>query len=380
MLWYIFHVNVPHDNSVDDVVRLRFKNASERSDAELKEAITCLWSPSSALEDPLDAFLLSWEIEHGNSDAYGSVLGAFSIHLQQQYECIGAQNSRFMTPGQKYDDARSALTRYGATLSMLLEAWRKERPAEGVYGSVAAHWCDRHPDLWNMIETAQRKRASFLQIQSDRWEPKDWRTGGPAFGPKNKHLTLTRVEKFKPAISWVDAAQTAAFALWGDFLAGDPGKIGFCDRCDKPFELRRKKRFCSHKCGHSFSNYASRDRDTAESRRKGLPKAAKELKGWLQKKQSATSDWRKATSDWRKDVEIAFGLWTDSGKKSKIFHEYIVGAETSLGSLQRTKLLASLTRASNLSRRKLDEIERALNDFLSDIGAALEQTRRSQQN
>jgi hypothetical protein len=354
----------------EEEVLLRFETWCEKAEAAKDEDIKRIVSLN--LGDPLSAFLLAWEVEHGNVEWLVSVEEAFREFLEQRYEQIGFRNSR-PAIGRRNDDHGSPLVRYVVILSWLVSVWRKERPDDGACGSVAAHWCERHPDIWNKIQTALRKRTSLVQIQSDKWEARDWAPGGPAFQLKNTHRTFIREERFTAAMNWADAAQTAAYALFGDFLTGHPQKIGFCAICELPFwrgSGSRKKRFCSVKCGSKFWTYAGRDSDAAKERRRLLLIATKELRRLIEK--------RKITSDWRRKVEHASGFSTSDRGLSRVFHEFVVAAETRDGSPQREKLLASLTNHSKLDQRGRDETQRMLNKFLADINAALNLTREVQ--
>jgi hypothetical protein len=56
--------------------------------------------------------------------------------------------------------------------------------------------------------------------------------------------TLTPMHKLRGQRTFSQVGKTAAYILWGEFLAGDPLSIGFCEVCLHPFIMTRSnKRF-----------------------------------------------------------------------------------------------------------------------------------------
>jgi hypothetical protein len=309
--------------------------------------------------DPLSAFDLAWGYVHCGIDSSGF----FPTYLKEIFpELLLSKctlNGSFVLGG----DRDSALRIYLVTIGWLLCVWRTEQPISRTYGSSVAHWCAQHAEALAAIKTAMRQRARYLEVEEVSWDITEWRPGGLAHSPENKNLALVTRERFIGQRTWSQAAQTSAYALFGDFLGGEPNQIIFCRRCDRPFQRSRKTIYCSLECGHAGSSIDSRHDATARRRRRGLRQATKTLNEWLKNPHRTGSDWRSA-------AERAFGLRSIDGRYSRLMSEFIRASRTPSGSDEREKLLRSLLLCRTQERKELKHVQQLLDGFLANVEKA----------
>jgi hypothetical protein len=317
----------------------------------------------SYLTDWYAAFLVAWNYEHKpeNPLALAEDFPEFLRAMCSSRKSLSAFPSKLADFLAGDPDAGFRI--FVATIGSLLQAWRKGLPSNSRLGSPAAHWCDEHPAILEVIQDAMRSRSRCIQPRGGDWTPYECRPGGPAHARGNKKLVLVIEERFIGQRSWSQAAQTAAYALFGDFLAGEPEKIGFCRRCDRPFVRGKKTLFCSLKCARANSSIRSRDQRNAIKRLRGLRKAVKILDEWLKKSHRAGSDWRLKT-------EKAFGLRETGNRHSRLMGEYIRASETPPGSPQREKLLRSLLSGGTIDPAQQINVQQQLDGFLENISKA----------
>jgi hypothetical protein len=324
-----------------------------------------LFDLRQCLTDPLCAFHAWWLYEHGQDSEILDYLNDNFPKLLRAM-CGGRTGSHSVATQPLVllsGDHGSALKEYLLTIGWLLHVWRTEQPASGLPGSAAAHWCDQHPDIFERVQGAMRSQSRHFRTEEAAWEPYEWRPGGPAHLPDNKKLILVATKRFVGQRTWSQAAQTAAYALFGDFLGGKTEKIIFCGKCEKPFRPGKRVLFCSFKCAHSKSSTTSRHRIKADGRRKGLFSAAKSLSEWLQKP-------HRAGSDWRRMVERDFGLQASDGRHSRFMGEYIRAAQTPPGSPEREKLLRSHLSCSTENSQERENVQQQLEAFLKNVEEA----------
>lgn len=318
-----------------------------------------------ALGQPLEVFQIVWNWEKIGLSSVDYWRDDFPDLLESQHERIGSfGKGAFRSRNSSYaGDKATAFDCYIATLSVLLTVWRREQPTIAVYGSPVAHWCDQHPVLFSRIAAAMAKRAKVATIETGGWDLLDFNPdGGPALVKGNKHLILAVQERFVSAISYKEAAENAAYTLFGDFLFGNPHSIVFCTRCEKPFERRKKKRFCSGKCGRRHSSVRNRKAKIAVERLEHLPDAVRILGEWLQKPNR---------DGWRISTEHALNL--GFSRRSRLMGAFIAASSKPLGSPERLKIFDSLSVGLKDPLKDPTELE-ALRDrleaFLSNIAKA----------
>ena len=264
-----------------------------------------------------------------------------------------------------------------AVLFVSLCPWRCEPPPEGRHGSVAAHWCARHPEVFSKVQEALRLRAPFPQVEEPAWTLADVVSAHSALKklPKSGKLELCMTVRFAGQRTWTQAAQTAAYALFGDFLITNAESTGFCEHCAKPYLRGQKRLFCSHRCANARSKERSRNKATRISRRKAFRKASKALTKWLQGHHSVHSDWTK-------EVQNAAGLQTRDGRQNRTLGEFIRASRTEAGSCEREELLHSLRVADTVSEsekgsKEAEGLQNELDAFLRNVQAAEKIRQRS---
>lgn len=314
------------------------------------------------LTEPFAAALAAWEYEHDLES--GLIEDLRRVFPETLAERCG------LNPDKLSGDPGIAFGVFMAVLVVSLRVWRIEPPPEGHFGSVAAHWCTRHPGIFSKVQEAHLLRASYPDIAEAAWTVADVVSahGANQELPKSGKLELRVTVHFTSQRTWKQAAQTAAYALFGDFLLTEAESIGFCSHCAKPFLRGQKKLFCDPKCAHSHSAIRSQDAKTRESRRKTFRMAARALKKWLEGRRSARSDWRT-------EVQNAARMQTRDNRQNRTLGAYIRVSRTEAGSPEREKLLNSLRDLDTVSEgpkglRENDGLQRELDDFLRNIKEA----------
>jgi hypothetical protein len=279
--------------------------------------------------DPIAAAIAAWAYEHDpQSEFVENLSDLFPEILAAMCGC---------DPKKLSGDAGKAFGEFKACLIVALRCWRSQQPSEGPYGSVAAHWCEQHPWILSKVQEALGSRVGHPEVQKVEWTFEELAAfGGRENVPTNDKLSLCMTVRFAGQRTWGQAAQTAAFALFGDFLLSEAESTAFCKHCEKIFWRGQKKLFCSLTCARIHS--ASRSRDVAMkiSRRKTFRSASKALTKWLQSH-------RKLGSDWRMYVQnAAYGMQTRDGRHNRTLGAYIRASRTETGSPERDKLVRSL--------------------------------------
>jgi hypothetical protein len=316
------------------------------------------------LSDPFTAFFVVWHSEHEPENDL-CLDGDFPKFLRAM--CGGRSGSQGVLLS---GDSGIAFQIFLATISSLLRTWREQPPPSGLPGSAAAHWCDRHPEILERIQEAVASRSRFIRPERAEWTLGELRPGGLADVAEHEKLELITTDRFIGQRTWSQAAQTAAYALFGDFLTGNPRLIGFCRKCEQPFLCGKRARFCSTKCAHVYSATMSRNSGAGEARRETLRKAAEGLSRRLREPQRKGSAWRSV-------VERAARLQTRDGRQSRTLGEYIRAAQSPPDSPEREKLLDSLMRDSMEQPENSDGVQRKLDAFLENIRKAQDMEERS---
>jgi hypothetical protein len=325
------------------------------------------------LTDPKVAFSLVWEYSrHPDSEVIADRAEDFPNLLRAMCGPRDLLHSSASEPSVPLlGDRGSAFKIYLDTIAELLRVWRTGPPPPGLPGSIAAHWCVRHPDILQQIQTAMRSRSRYFVPEEANWTYDELRPGGPFHHPLQQHkkLALVSSDRFIGQRTWSQAARTAAYALFGDFLTGKPEDIGFCRKCEQPFERGKRTLFCSLKCARCYSATSSHDAAIRLRNRKAFRKSVTSVAKWVGKS-------HRAGSDWRRQVENAPELVTRDGRHSRTVGFYIRAAESPLGSPDREKLLDSLLDTSVFSAGTIREKERE--KLRPEVNAFLENIRRAQ--
>ena len=266
-------------------------------------------------------------------------------------------------------EPENALGTYLSIIAWLLRIWRNDPPPSGLSGDATAHWCDRHPDILQLIQGAMCSRSSYFSPEEIEWTREELRPGGRAHSKDNVKLGLVPTTRFTGQRTWRQAARTAAYSLFGAFLGDKPEIIGFCRRCEKPFFRGKSTVFCFAKCALLYSAKESRDRKTRKQKRNTFNIVARELRRWLSRHHRAGSVWWKDVQD-KADINAR-----RSSRKSRTISKYIRAAISPSGSLERMRLLSSLFHEGDFAdsarrHQELETLKQELETFLTNVQRA----------
>jgi hypothetical protein len=198
--------------------------------------------------DPLSAFELAWRYERrdkmrdGNErESENRFFGCLNEEFVNVFSERCAPDNLLRGHASSSSEILArlersrALSRYLDLLRGLLWAWREEPPQEPppecAPGCKAALWCDAHPLILEEIQVGMRLRRRY-----------------PVLETVEGKRVLVLHDRFLGQRNWDQAAKTAAYTLFWEFLASEPEKLGFCGKCDKPFLRGKRTLFCSEKC------------------------------------------------------------------------------------------------------------------------------------
>ena len=175
--------------------------------------------------EPFAAICAAWEYDHNpTSEFIEHLRGLFPETLAAWCGC---------SPDKLSGNPSKAFNMFMAVLVVSRRVWRCEPPPEGQHGSVAAHWCARHPEILSKVQAALGLRARSPQVERTAWTLADVVSahGAGKELPKSGKLELRMTVHFAGQRTWTQAAQTAAYALFGDFLLTEAESTGFCEYC-----------------------------------------------------------------------------------------------------------------------------------------------------
>jgi hypothetical protein len=243
---------------------------------------------------------------------------------------------------------------YMRKLSELLDLWHSESPIDVAPGSRAAYWCESHNEIFQVIQRGMlmRGRSLWLERRSD---------GLPEFVASDRPVIEGDFEM---------TAKTAAYLRFGDFLTGEPDRIGFCGFCRKPFLKRaQQKKFCAPYCAHRAANESSRLQNVGINERKRLRKAAIFVRKWLIKTahRSASTWWKELQS--QTGLLDVHGFQTRDGRLNRALGRYIRAAEAPPESRERARLMMMLSYGTQ-QPKELTKIQQELDRFLNDVQKA----------
>lgn len=321
--------------------------------------------PQNYLAEPFAATLAAWKFEHEPQSEFVS-------YLRESF-CQTLEVTCGNAPEKLSGDSGKAFDLFMTCLIVLLRAWRSDPPPENVHGDVAAHWCESHPCILSEVQKSIRSRVMQPQVQKTEWT---WKEAVAHKGnlPIGDKLELGMTAHLSGQRSWTQAARTAAYALFGDFLLRHTESIGFCTRCERPFQRGQKKNYCSLTCAHTNSASISRDKATREWRRKTFIDACQALIKWL-------AAGKRLRTNWPRDFQNTVpGFRTRDGKRpNQTLAAYIRASRTELGSPERQKLFQSLQDLDTISqiqkktKSDWDVQPEAFDAFLDNIKKAEEQ-------
>jgi uncharacterized Zn finger protein (UPF0148 family) len=202
------------------------------------------------------------------------------------------------------------------------------------------------PDIrWSETYKEQVKRMQKAQQARIAWS----RTPGIVDEATMDRPRLVPMQKIRGQRTFRQAGRTAAYILWGDFLAGDPTLIDFCKRCFLPFKAKSNKVFCPGSCRTSEAANTSR-------------KSGYRRKNWERLKKAADALHQRLAQGYDGNVlkGIADGRWGT---------RFARAAENPLDVKQRENLIDLCTEYRSNQEHRL-EVKRIFDQFLENIARA----------
>jgi hypothetical protein len=156
----------------------------------------------------------------------------------------------------------TAPSAFWKTINTLLDSWlplrRESKPIR--------IWSCTFPALVDEMSRAQMARVS-------------WFRGASYFEKKEaENLAFVQEHWLRGQRTYSQAAKTAAFILWGEFLANGQSSIGFCETCAHPFPFRLNQRFYPTSCGTNVSSLKKHRTEVRNENWRRLNEAAKTLR------------------------------------------------------------------------------------------------------
>ena len=154
-------------------------------------------------------------------------------------------------------NSKDGLETFWKTLRTLLDSWLPLRKEP----KCVLCWSDTYPDLVADMNRAQIARVAWLR------RPNYFEVGDA----ENPGL-ITR-HRLRGQRTYSQAGKTAAYVLWGEFLANGSPSIDFCEMCAHPFPFRSNGRFYPASCGTNISSLKAHRLDVRKDnweRLKGL--------------------------------------------------------------------------------------------------------------
>lgn len=331
-----------------------------RSEAELDEQAKSR-AIMRLLTDPLDAMLGAWHYERDKEIPSDFAMG-FARALRTS--CSGKNREQFATLlGAPLD----AFPVFARTLNALAATWKKYRP-----DSVA--WMEDHPNEYRRMHEAQLRCSPITAIPPERarWleefgtdESSRIREMFPDAdtAPAVRPLEIRMLHRQR---TYKQAAKTAAFVLWGNFLLSQPELIDFCRKCSSPFPSKSNQLYCERACGKNSSSLKCNNNGTRRKNAKRMRDVARRLKKWLN-----GGNWRHR-GDWRKEVDPKGSVkpnLTRLDRRSRWLFEFIAAALAPVGSreVEEQFELCFDTRQGETEKARTRAV---FDDFLSNIREA----------
>jgi hypothetical protein len=237
---------------------------------------------------------------------------------------------------------KGGLETFWKTIGTLLDSWLPLRKEP----NCILFWSDTYPDLVADMNRAQIACVAWLK-RPNYFEVGDVKNPG-----------LITWHRLRGQRTYSQAGKTAAYVLWGEFLANGSSPIDFCEKCAHPFPFRSNGRFYPTSCGTNVSSLKARRLEVRKDNWERLQKSEKNLRSNI------------ASGELLNPLEgIESGRWL-----TRFIRAASLPHDSSEFQLQRDKLLdLCLVDESNEADRAL--AEEKLDQFLKDI----EESRRISQ-
>jgi hypothetical protein len=250
----------------------------------------------------------------------------------------GALNALCWAPDLEVDPSlggksKNGLEAFWVAIGKLLDSWLPLRTEP----NAVLLWCDSYPDLVADMNRAQMARVAWLKRPN-------------YFELEVKNPGLITGQRLRGQRTYSQAGKTAAYVLWGEFLAKGSSSIDFCEKCLHPFPSRSNGRFYPASCGTNVSSLKAHWLKTRKENWKCLQKSEMTLRSRI-------------ASGRRRDLlhNIATGRWLT---------RFIRAASLPPGSsefqVQRDKLL-DLCWVNEIKEADRALAEKTLDQFLKDI-------------
>ena len=242
---------------------------------------------------------------------------------------------------------------YMQTLWRLLCLWHSESSVNPELTNRAAYWCEQHEEIFQIIQRGMMKRVRSLWVERGQ----------------DGHPEFVTSDLISPEDDFEMTAKTTAYIRFGDFLTGEPERVGFCARCEKPFlKQAQKRKYCSGKCAHRGATESSRLQKLGMDERKRLKKATIYLNKWLKSQRRKSAVWWKGMQR-ETGLVNEHGFQTKDGRLNRTLGKYIIAARTQPGSPEREKLLKMLSGGQNQAKER-EKVQWDLDEFLNSVQKA----------
>lgn len=238
----------------------------------------------SMVFDPLYAFAASWHYSRNllfgaqkwpapkSSNRYNcrfcSAPESSAVRSSKVWELYfgGALNALCTSPDLQLNTSLSGKSKDGLeafwkTIGTLLESWLPLRKEP----NCALFWSDTYPDLVADMNRAQIARVAWLK-RPNYFEVGDVKNPG-----------LITWHRLRGQRTYSQAGKTAAYVLWGEFLANGSSSIDFCEKCVHPFPFRSNGRFYPTSCGTNVSSLKAHRLEVRKDNWKRLQELANTL-------------------------------------------------------------------------------------------------------
>lgn len=231
-------------------------------------------------------------------------------------------------------EPKDGLKAFWMTIGTLLNSWLPLRAEP----NRDLAWSDFYPDLVAAMNRAQMARVTWLK-RPNFFEVEDGKNPG-----------LITQYRLREQMTFSQAGRTAAYGLWGEFLANGSSGIDFCETCAHPFPFRSNQRFYPASCGTKVSSLKAHRREVRTDNWKDLRKSAKKLRS------------RIASGRRRNLLEgIKSGRW-----RTRFVRAASLPPDSPEFQVQRDKLL-DLCLGEGSTENHRAQVEKTLDQFLKDI-------------
>ena len=237
----------------------------------------------SMLFDPLYAFAASW---HYSRNLLLGAQRCSAPKSSSRYNCRfcsapessavrsfkvwdlhfgGALNALCWAPDLEVDPSlggksKNGLEAFWVAIGKLLDSWLPLRTEP----NAVLLWCDSYPDLVADMNRAQMARVAWLKRPN-------------YFELEVKNPGLITGQRLRGQRTYSQAGKTAAYVLWGEFLAKGSSSIDFCEKCLQKSEMTLRSRIASGRRRDLLHNIATGRWLTRFIRAASLPPGSSEF-------------------------------------------------------------------------------------------------------